>query len=406
MIYAEDDRHIHIHDLPKDFYSTEFFTDKLIEYLKVKDEAEDDRPFFAYLAYSAPHWPLQADNENIEKYRGVYNDGPEILREKRLKRQVELGFISPDVVPHEVVTDGNKHYLNNTWDELTDDERIFSSRGMEIYAGMVSNIDRNVGKVIDYLKNAGELDNTFVVFMSDNGAEGSVFEARTLMGTKAEMAEYIRKYYDNSLENLGKKNSYIRYGPRWAQASTAPSRLYKMFSSQGGIRVPFLVRHPPLTDSRKGQITHEFSTVMDLAPTILELAGVSHPGKALYKGREVESILGKSMVKFLKHESSVIHPDDHITGWELHGRSAVRKGKWKAVYIPAPCGPSKWELFDLSVDPGETNDLADQHPEKYKELSEAWETYADETCIHGIPLLYGTLDLNSESFEGLSKRVT
>ena len=192
------------------FFSSDFFAGRMIEYLEARPK---DRPFFAYLPFSAPHWPLQADKAYRDRYKGVYDDGPEALRQKRLARLRELGLIAADTVAHEVVA-----RAESEWARLSAEEKALSARAMETYAGMVENLDANVGRVVDYLEAAGELENTFVVFMSDNGAEGASFEARPTMGN--DLMAVIRKYYDNSLDNIGEHDSFVWYGPRWAQAAT------------------------------------------------------------------------------------------------------------------------------------------------------------------------------------------
>lgn len=205
-LYSEDGQDTTI---PDDFYSSDGFTDKLLEFL---DEGDDGRPFFAYLPFSAPHWPLQAPAEIVEKYRGRYDAGPDALRQERLTRLRELGLIEGDVTPHPVVP------LTAEWEALTDEERVRSARTMEVYAAMVDRMDWNVGRVLEKLEAKGVLDNTVILFLSDNGAEGAQLEALPVFGP--DLNQVIADYYDNSLENIGRGNSYVWYGPRWAQAGT------------------------------------------------------------------------------------------------------------------------------------------------------------------------------------------
>lgn len=205
------------------------------------------------------------------------------------------------------------------------------------------------------------------------------------------MLGHLQRYYDNSLDNLGNGNSFIWYGPRWAQAATAPSRLYKAYTTEGGVRVPFLAQLPkniPLPDSTlisKTGITDQFATVMDLAPTILAMAGVEHPAPT-YKGREVVKMRGESWVPWLTSKSASIHPEEFIQGWETCGRAAVRKGDWKAVFIPKPKGPERWQLYDIKKDPGEIHDLSEspEYEEKMSEMMKLWDQYVLETGV--IPL--------------------
>ncbi|KAK0289441.1 hypothetical protein LTR35_002638 [Friedmanniomyces endolithicus] len=384
-LHSEDDKYVK--ELPKPWYSSNGYGDKMLGYLKERKEKHDERPFFAYYPFTAPHWPLQAPDEYIANYKGVYDEGPDILREKRLQRMKELGLCAQDVEPHPVVADEVK-----TWAAMTSEEKAKSSKAMEVFAAMVECIDHNVGKVVDYLEETGELDNTFVCFMSDNGAEGAAYEAYPIV--QGSMIQHLQRYYDNRLENLGRGNSFIWYGPRWAQAATAPSRLYKAFTTEGGVRVPFLAKFPTgfagEEKKKKGGITSAFSTVMDLAPTILEMAGVAHPspdGKGSYQGRPVVSMRGRSMVPFLTDNSSgtrTIHPADFIHGWETCGRAAVRCGDYKIVFIPAPKGPEKWQLYNLARDPGEIHDLAAADPERLARMVKMWDRYVLETGV--VPL--------------------
>ncbi|TDO09918.1 MULTISPECIES: arylsulfatase [Halomonas] len=323
-MYCEDDALLT--ELPDGFYSSDYFTDKLLSYL---DESQvDERPFFAYLPFSAPHWPLQAPQEIIARYRGRYDKGPEVLRQERLAALKRLGLVPVGADAHPVVANEAE------WDALTREQRQRSARAMEVYAAMVERMDWNIGRVIEHLRENGQLENTVVVFLSDNGAEGALLEAYPQFGPNLE--EVIAEYYDNRLDNIGNANSYVWYGPRWAQASTAPSRLRKAFTSQGGIRVPAILRYGGL--ARQHQISHAFGTVMDIVPTLLELAGIHHPGR-VYKGRAINPVRGRSWLGYLQQARESVHDVDSVTGWELFGRKGLRKDKWKLVYLPAPTGP-------------------------------------------------------------------
>lgn len=365
-LYAEDDQYIT--SLPEDFYSSDYFTDRLLDYLN-DDAARDGRPFFAYLPFSAPHWPLQAHDEDIAKYKGVYDQGPEVLRQKRLANIKQLGLVSNEATIHPVLAQ------TQFWQNLSEQEQQFSARTMEVYAAMVDRMDQNIGRVIQHLKQSDQYDNTIIIFLSDNGAEGAQLEALPVFGP--DISTVISKYYDNQLDNIGKGNSYVWYGEHWAQAATAPSRLYKAHTSEGGIRTPAFIKHKEF--QRQG-ISHEFLTVMDLLPTLLDTLNVQHPGKQ-YKGRELVPLRGKSILPYLQIQQDHIHSQDHVTGWELFGQKALRKGDWKALFIPAPNGPNKWQLYNLVEDVGETDDLAERYPEKLKELLEDWKVYVHENGV-------------------------
>ena len=366
-LYAENDEYIH--EIPADFYSSDYFTDKLLDYL-TDDTARAGRPFFAYLPFSAPHWPLQAHRDDIAKYQGVYDAGPEVLRQKRLDRVRELGLVGADETIHPVLA------KTKFWDELSDADKKQSARTMEVYAAMVDRLDQNVGRVIEHLKKTGQYDNTVIIFLSDNGAEGAQLEALPVFGP--DISTVIAKYYDNALDNIGNGNSYVWYGEHWAQAATAPARLYKAHTSEGGIRTPAFIKHSGF--GRQQGISHEFLTVMDWLPTLLNVLDVQHPGTQ-YKGRDLVPLRGKSILPYLNQQQDHIHDVDHITGWELFGQKALRKGDWKALFIPAPNGPNQWQLYNLAVDAGEIDDLAERYPEKLHELLEDWKVYVKENGV-------------------------
>lgn len=377
----------YISKLPDNFYSSDYYATKMIDFLSERNETDRKKPFFAYLPFSAPHWPLQAPKESMEKYRGQYDDGPEALRQRRLQRLKDLGMVAQDVVPHEVVT-VEKEPME--WEKMTSDERAKSARSMEAFAGMVDRMDENIGRVLQYLKDTGEYDNTVICFMSDNGAEGASYEATPLVGDS--VVEHIQKYYDNSLENIGRSDSFVWYGSRWAQAATAPSRLYKMFSTEGGCRVPLVVK-PVANQNPGGRIVDSFCTVMDFVPTILDYAGLQHPGST-YKGRQIAPVRGVSWKPFLdamatsgssvSSDIQAIHAEDKVFGWEIAGSGALRKGRYKITYVPLPKGPQRWELFDIIEDPGETNDLSEKLPKVFNEMLRHWGIYAEEVGVVGL----------------------
>lgn len=391
-LHVEDDHFLA--KLPEDFYSSDSYADKLMEYLDERTEEEKSQPFFAYLPFSAPHWPLQAPKEVCDKYRGFYKDGPEALRQNRLASLKSLGMVDPHVEAHPIIeTDGSQD--EHAWAKLPEHMREASSRAMEVYAGMVDRMDWNIGRVVDCLKKIGEYDNTFILFMSDNGAEGASYEATPLIG--GNIMEHVDKYYDNSLENIGRGDSFVWYGCRWAQAATAPSRLFKMHSTEGGCRVP-LVAKPPTSSLRTGDtnsqksssgiITDAFCTVMDIVPTFLEMANLTHP--TTYKGREVARLRGRSWFKFLSlinssdDSSLAIHGNEYVMGFEIAGSGALRRGDWKITFVPAPRGPQRWELFNIRADPGEVHDLAKDKPELLKEMLGLWEEYKQDVGVVGV----------------------
>jgi arylsulfatase len=232
--------------------------------------------------------------------------------------------------------------------------------------------------------------------MSDNGAEGAAYEAYPIV--QSTMLGHLEKYYNNALENIGRGDSFVWYGPRWAQAATAPHRLFKAFTTEGGVRVPFLAKFPTgmhvHTDGESWQrgilptretatISSTFATIMDLTPTILAMAGVPHPAP-LYRDREVVPMRGRDMLPYLAGRERTVHPADFIHGWETCGRAAVRCGDWKIVFIPKPKGPERWQLYNLAQDPGEVCDLAGEDPTRLQRMIRMWDQYVLETGV--IPL--------------------
>ncbi|KAG9122971.1 hypothetical protein FRC07_000407 [Ceratobasidium sp. 392] len=256
---------------------------------------------------------------------------------------------------------------------------------------MVERMDWNIGRVIEYLESTGQFENTLVFFSSDNGAEGALLEAIPIMGER--ISKTLKEHYNNSYENIGNADSFVWYGPRWAQAATAPSRMYKAWITEGGIRCPAIIRYPKAASHRQnGAISHVFTTIMDILPTILELAGIPHPttvGDGKFQGRTVLPPRGKSWVPYLLGEKDLVHGEEAVHGWELFGQGAIRRGPWKALWMPDNSvrhgveaeeeESTQWELFNLETDPGETTNLAREKPEILAELVQHWVDYVAET---------------------------
>ncbi len=354
--------------LPEDFFSSEFYTDKIIEYISSGEN--DDQPFFAYLAYTAPHWPLQAPDEYLDKYKGRYDEGYGALTQKRLQAMREIGLVNDNAAAPQPV-----YPESENWENISDEQKKIDAREMEIYAAMVDNMDFHIGRVIDYLEKSGQRDNTIIIFMSDNGAAG--FGPGM---NKAFPQEWIDSTFDNSFGNMGKINSYVFYGPHWAQAGSAPSRLFKGFSTEGGIKVPGIINYRGKLGDLEGTLNDEFMTVLDLPVTFLELADTEHPG-AQYKGRDVQPYIGTSLVPFLFGERKSVHNENDTVAWELNGRMAVRKGDWKIIKLQARFGTGDWELFNIREDPGEVHDLSTDYPEKLAELVTVWDKYAADNGV-------------------------
>ena len=355
-------------DYPRGAFSSEFYTDKMIEYMK--SDLDDNKPFFAYLAYTAPHWPLQAPTEYIDKYAGKYDDGYGVLTEKRLKSMEDIGLVKSGLSAPSLV-----YPETENWENISDEQKEIDAREMEIYAAMVDNMDFHIGRILDYLETSGQRENTIIIFMSDNGAAG--FGPGM---AKAFPKEWIDSNFDNSYDNMGKINSYIYYGPHWAQAGSAPTRMFKGFSSEGGIKVPGIINFGKNISVPVGDFNDQFMTVLDLAPTFLDLAETTHPGTS-YKGRPVYPHIGTSIMPYLNGEQPTIHNVNDTVAWELNNRMAVRRGDWKIIKIPGRFGTGDWELFNIKQDPGETNDIGSENSEILEELIIAWQSYVDENGV-------------------------
>ncbi len=362
--YLEDEKKVE--SLPEDFYSSRFYTERIVDYI---DGGDAEKPFFAYLAYTAPHWPLQVPDDWVEKYRGQYDEGWKVLSERRLAKQLALnpGTDLPDYVPARGVSD---------WDSLSAEERTARSRVMEIYASMIEYMDWQIGQLLAHLEALPSDRPTLVIFMSDNGPEGNAVDRI------GDTGKWVAETFNNDLDNMGRRNSYLWTGPGWAQASAQPLRLYKSFVSEGGIRTPAIVSYLGSTTDQK--TTDALIVATDIPATILDAAGVVHPGSR-YAGREILPMEGRSMLPILTGSPGPIHGGEAI-GWELYGNRALVRDQWKALLLWPPAGNGEWQLFDLASDPSERNNLADRYPDKLDELILDWNQYADDKGIYRFEL--------------------
>jgi arylsulfatase len=330
--YYENDRKVE--KLPADFYSSEFYTDRIIDYIESNG---DERPFMAYLSFTAAHWPLQVPDDWHDRYVDDYEEGWHAVRESRFNRQRDMGIIPAHAelpVAHRAIEE---------WDKLLPAQRK-----------------------VEHLERRESARETFVIFLSDNGAEGNAIDG--IMDNDY----WIPSNFDNRLENLGRQGSYMWLGLGWAQASVSPFRLYKSFTTAGGLRTPAIIHS---TDGRAGKgIRDAAITVRDIAPTILELAGVERPD-GTYDGRPVHTMTGTSVLDYLGGRSESVHGNEPL-GWELYGSRALLKGEWKAVRIFPPDGSGEWELFNVKTDPTETTNLAVDFSDVLAELIADWERYA------------------------------
>lgn len=362
----------YLDSLPDNFYSTTTFTDKIIEF--IDSNQGNDKPFFAYLALTAPHWPLQVPPADLDRNRGRYDDGYDVLRAKRLARAAALGVI-PEVDPSLFDPVGP------AWDELSEQQQRDSSRRMELFATMMEIMDNNVGRLVDYLKATGEFDNTLIFFMSDNGAESDDEVLNLTFAGQIERSGYV----DNRLENYGNADSWVFLGPGWAQAATAPYRMFKGFTSEGGTRVAAFLFHPSLAN--RASIENQYLALVDVMPTFLDIAGAGFDPHRV-RGRDVVPMDGRSFASILGRDAEPVYGRDEVIAWELHGQRELRRGKWKLVWEQRPINMAwhdeprerwkRWQLYDLDSDPTEARDVATAHPELVAELSALWNQWAEQ----------------------------
>jgi arylsulfatase A-like enzyme len=436
--YAEDGKYVQpgqpgqpggVGGTPAAFYSSDFYTQQLIKY--IDSNKDDGKPFFVYAAYTSPHWPLQVPEPWFSKYKGRYDEGYDTVREARLTRLRDLGIIPNALTPHptlpEALTqslatpnnntpaakytsavhsladgydDHGPGYVNKRWESLSPEEKKVQARYMELYAGMVENLDHNIGLLIQHVKDIGQYDDTFIMFQSDNGAEGWPIDSGA-----DQTATDLANAAPGVFEKLGSDNGLqasprIQYGLRWAEVSASPYAQVKGQFGEGGVGVPAVVRLPG--ESEQGSTLRSFTHVVDNTATFLALADIAPPtkpaaadvdpttqldknkGKVEYKGRAVFPITGHSFVPALTGGPKQVHTEPF--GDESYGRAYIvsADGAWKARWTEPPIGPldGHWELFYLENDRAETRDVSTEHPDLVKQLVEQWNGYM--TSVGGV----------------------
>ena len=366
--YQEDSRRLDLDELGDGFYSTRGYTDKLLTYLESHD---DSAPWFGYLAYTAPHWPLQVPGDWMDRNAGRYDEGYDVLRAARFSRAEKTG-----VIPSGATLDAFQATAE-PWVNLDPETRRRYSRAQEIYASMVEYLDREIGRIVEHLEQKGQLRQTVILFISDHGS--SAAELGIVDGPTGMPQHFNRalERSDNSFDNIGRRGSFVDHGRGYAEAATAPFRLFKGTLSEGGIRAAAFLHYP--VAHRQAGINDTFFTVMDILPTFLELAGTTHPGAVEYNGRQVQAIAGRSFWNVIEGGHETVHGESDAAGWSLRGRGALIKGRYKLTNQPNDGRPVKnsdllpWHLYDLSIDPGEATDLAEQHPKLVAEMKAEWE---------------------------------
>jgi arylsulfatase A-like enzyme len=368
-VYLDDSMLITANETPvnhlnpeQEWYTTDAFTDYAIEF--IKEESDDDKPFFLYLAYNAPHFPLEAPMEDIQKYQGTYMEGWDERRKQKLERMKQMGILPPEtkLSPSE----------NAIWDTLSMEDKKELDFRRAIYAAQIDRMDQNIGRLIKHLEESGELDNTLIMFLSDNGSSAESGSAKTMYGMN------WPEYKMANFEEWRKKGGWsVSQGRAWANLSNTPFRLYKRWTHEGGISTPFIAYWPEVI-KQKGAITDQLGHIIDIMPTLCEVTGAIYPNS--YKGNSIQPQEGRSLLPLFKGEPAEEH---QAVFWSHMGNNAVRMGKWKLVLEH---GRENWELYDMSVDRTELNDLASQHPDIVEKLKTQYTAWAKRSNVRSWPL--------------------
>jgi arylsulfatase len=340
-----------------DYHYTDAISAKAVEYIAQQDP---DNPYFLYVAYSAPHFPLHAREEDIARYRGKFAAGWDVLREERYRRMVELGLIDADWP----VPEADPRQID--WDDVDPEYLAWFDERMAVYAAMIEQMDRGIGQIMNAVAARGEIDDTVVLFLSDNGACAEEIDLGEALGggVARETREGVAVRFGNDPSILpGPEDTYTSVGLEWAAYSNTPFRSFKSFVHEGGIATPLIVSWPGQVGA---DIVHEPGHVIDIMPTLLELAGAEYP--EFFNGYEIQPLEGRSLLPLIGGESRA----DPTYVWEHEGNRAIRIGNLKLV---SSFG-SDWELFDMRVDRLEANDLALQLPDLVAELGARYDTEA------------------------------
>jgi len=349
--WFEDDRPV---KLPADFYSSRNLVDKMIGYI---DGGDTKKPFFAFLALQAVHIPVQAPTSYIDSYNGTFDAGWDVMRQERLRRAIDLGLVPPTT---KLAPAPKTH---RAWNDLSPDEKKIAAREMQVNAGMMTAADEHVGRLLKHLESSGQLDNTIVIITSDNGAEAAVTKFSGIQKLVVRGIEAIEGF-NTSPENMGQTNSLTAIGPEWASVSSAPFHLYKFYGSEGGLRVPLIVSGPGI--KAKGILDAPVH-VADLVPTMLDAAKVPYNANSFY---------GRSALPMLSGKATSSRTESEGFGFEVSGNAAYYRGKWKITRLAPPLGDRKWRLYDLSTDPGETNDVSAANQKLFESMIDDYKSYS------------------------------
>ncbi len=352
-------------DMPDSFYSSTLIVDRMIDYL---DAGNQDEPFFAYVAFQAIHIPVQAPPELTAGYDGVYDAGWNALRQARWEKAKSIGLIPQDAplaaMPAEM----------RAWSDLSADDQALYAARMQVNAAMMEAMDIEIGRLVEHLKQTGKYDNTIFVVTSDNGPEPSRGDDDIRLTIWMKMHGY-----HIGLEGIGEEGSWGFIGPEWAIAAASPNNMFKFLGSEGGLRVPMIMAGPGIPEGEKLDTR---TLVMDIAPTLLQYAGVDDPDGAIM-GRSLEPVISGAT-------DAVYHPGDAV-GFEVSGNSAILKGPWKITRNQKPHGDGKWRLYNIEQDPGETADLSGAEPDVFADMLAEYQAYSKRVGVLEVPEGYDSL---------------
>jgi arylsulfatase len=364
---------------PEQYYYTDAISDHAVRF--VKEHPAKEQPFFMYLAYTAAHWPMHALEKDIEKYKGKYDEGYEAIRKARFERMKKLG----------VIKDWELSPAPQAWKNFPEDQKAWELRCMEVYAAMIDSMDQGIGRIVKSLEETGQLENTLILFLQDNGGCSEAMGRRP----RKDAVEGVKPMGKDELQTAmiparsraghpvltgpeampGPSETYIGYGRNWANVSNTPFREYKSQNHEGGIATP-LIAHWPKGIEARNELRQRPGHLIDIMATCVELSGAKYPDE--FGGQKIQPLEGQSLVaSFSKDEDP-----DRVLLFEHYGRAAIRKGKWKLVRLGHR---SRWELYDIEADRSEMHDLAKEKPELAKELADLWEEHAHRTRIYPLP---------------------
>lgn len=362
--------------LPEDFYSSRFLVDSMIEF--IDSGSQDGEPFFAYLPFMAVHTPVQAPQDFIDRYMGVYDTGWDALREQRLERAAALGIVPADTPMVRMET-------TDDWDGLSEEDRRYQAKRMAVYAGMIEAMDFHIGRLIEHLKQTGQYENTIFIVTSDNGSEAS---------GPADPRGFPQRLgpanlgYNLDYETLGLQGSFSSIGPSFASASASPLAYYKFYAGEGGMRVPLIIAGKPVI--REDGLTPAFAWATDITPTILSLTGVPQPTQR-YAGRPVQPITGRDLAPVITGAAERAYGPDDWVGYELTDHGVLFQGDYKLVVNQPPVGDGEWRLFNIVTDPGETMNLAEAEPQRFQRMLANYEQYRRDNKVIPVPEGYSQM---------------